>query len=168
MKKQLLITLTLIIVFLVSLSGGPFTANAQTNTTLITQLKAKVVELLDQLRRLQQPAPSVVLDPLTQTEIAEIRNIREKLAGSNGHDYSELYRSLVSRRGDLTKITQICSRDALNGVKKLPIYSTDIDRSSATAPADILALVDLLNAGWNGEVLPPCPSGIGSISSPNR
>ena len=72
----------------------------------------------------------------------------------------------VNGDGTTSPADQLDLIDALNGVKKLPIYSTDIDRSGVTAPADLLAFTDLFNAGWNGKSLPPCPSaGLGSISS---
>jgi len=80
----------------------------------------------------------------------------------------------VNGDGTTAPADQLDLIDALNGVKKLPIYSTDIDRSGVAAPADILALTDLLNgvgvgAGgtvWNGKKLPACPSGgTGAVST---
>ncbi len=44
---------------------------------------------------------------------------------------------------------------ALNGGgPPLPSWSTDINRSAATTPADVLEVIDLLNGGYNGAVLP--------------
>ena len=117
MKKHLIIALALVIVL------SPFLANAQTNTALITQLQAQVAKLQATLLTLTQTQQStapiigatetvspVLLEPLTQIEIAESRNIKETLTKSNGHDYSGLYRSLGVRRGDLKSINRLCSQ----------------------------------------------------------
>jgi hypothetical protein len=43
--------------------------------------------------------------------------------------------------------------DHLNGLKNLPVWSTDIDRSGQTNPQDILREVDVLNGAGAFE---PC------------
>ncbi len=63
----------------------------------------------------------------------------------------------VNGDGTTSPADQLDLIDALNGVKTLPIYSTDIDRSGVFAPADLLTFIDLLNGGWNGKTLPACP-----------
>lgn len=49
------------------------------------------------------------MEPLTQTELAEVRSIKEIISKNNGHDYSSLNQALSSRRGDLKRITRLCA-----------------------------------------------------------
>ena len=59
-----------------------------------------------------------------------------------------------------------------NGVKSYPIYSTDIDRSGILAPADNIAIVDLMNGNygpWNGKILSgQCSCGNGVVTAPEQ
>jgi hypothetical protein len=58
---------------------------------------------------------------------------------------------------------QLALIDAINGVKPLPIFAGDIDRSGIVNSADILAFVDGFNSGWNGSSLPACPGPTSTI-----
>jgi len=52
--------------------------------------------------------------------------------------------------------------DDLNGTRPPPtleLWQCDVDRSGVCAPADVLGVVDMLNAGWNNRSLPLCPAG---------
>ncbi|MBI2097461.1 MAG: hypothetical protein HYT46_00795, partial [Candidatus Vogelbacteria bacterium] len=59
MKKHLLLVLALAVVFLVSPLGGPFVTRAQTNTALVTQLKAQLAKLQATLLTLTQSGVTV-------------------------------------------------------------------------------------------------------------
>jgi len=52
--------------------------------------------------------------------------------------------------------------DELNGTRLPPpleIWQCDVDRSNVCNPADVLGVIDMLNAGWNNQSLPVCPAG---------
>jgi hypothetical protein len=52
--------------------------------------------------------------------------------------------------------------DELNTTRPPPpleIWQCDVDRSGACIPADVLGVIDMLNAGWNNRTLPACPAG---------
>jgi len=130
MKKQIIIVLVLAVILSTIIPFGSSSVNAQTSTSLILQLQAQVIKLQTVLRSLIQGSQSnpvsnvgavfplsqtiangtISVEPLTQTELAEIRSIKEIISKNNGRDYSSLNQALVSRRGNLKRIISLCTQ----------------------------------------------------------
>jgi len=126
MKKQILVAAVLSIILI------PFLTNAQTNSSLIEQLKAQVARLQIILQTLIHNSQSTPIstptvptpptpptsttvtqpfsvEPLTPIERVEVRMIKEAIYGSNNQDYLTLFQALDSRRGDFGRIVSLCA-----------------------------------------------------------